>query len=170
MYKPKSYEYVFVVLYLVIQNKTNLPEVIIIDSETHNDFRGFLRIGYGKEELQHIGIHFEIEQINYGYSVHEHTLRGMHFQEGEYAQAKLVPCLQGALYSVAVDIRKDSQTYGKWAGEILTSENGKCMYIPKGFAHGYITIQPNTLLQYCVDVSFHGPSAMAISYRSFYIQ
>ncbi len=96
MYKPKSYEYVFVVLYLVIQNKTNLPEVIIIDSETHNDFRGFLRIGYGKEELQHIGIHFEIEQINYGYSVHEHTLRGMHFQEGEYAQAKLVPCLQGA--------------------------------------------------------------------------
>ena len=98
-------------------------------------------------------IDFHVVQINQGYSKKKFTLRGLHYQEGEYSQAKLISCLHGAIFNVAVDLRP-GKTYGHAYSEVLTFENQKQMYIPRGFAHGYLTLEDDTLMQWCVDNDF----------------
>ena len=102
------------------------------------------------------------------YSRKAFTLRGLHFQEGEHAQAKLVSCLHGSIFNVAVDIRP-GDTFGYAYGEILSFENQKQMLIPRGFAHGYLTLEDDTLMQWCVDNDFCGEAARAIRYDSDFI-
>lgn len=92
-------------------------------------------------------------------------LRGLHFQEGEYVQAKLVSCLHGSIFNVAVDLRP-GENYGHAYGEILSFENQKQMYIPRGFAHGYLTLEDDTLMQWCVDNDFCAAAAKAVRYDS----
>lgn len=115
--------------------------------------------------LKDYGIDFEIIQINQGYSIKKNTIRGMHFQQEPYAQAKLVSANCGSFYSVAVDIRRDSPTFGQWCGEVISFENNKVMYVPRGFAHGYLTLEENTVLQYCVDNDYCATAAKALKYN-----
>ena len=126
------------------------------------DFRGWLSVPLDKE------IDFHVVQINQGYSKKKFTLRGLHYQEDEHSQAKLVSCLHGAIFNVAVDLRL-GKTYGHAYSEVLTFENHKQMYIPRGFAHGYLTLEDDTLMQWCVDNDFCAEAARAVRYDSDFI-
>ena len=130
---------------------------VIIETQRFEDFRGWLSVPVDKS------IDFHVVQINQGYSKKAETLRGLYFQEGERAQAKLVSCLHGSIFNVAVDIRP-GDTFGYAYGEILSFENQKQMLIPRGFAHGYLTLEDDTLMQWCVDNDFCGEAAKAVRY------
>ena len=136
-----------------------MDKPIIIETKRFEDFRGWLSVPLDKE------IDFHVVQINQGYSKKKFTLRGLHYQEGEHSQAKLVSCLHGSIFNVAVDLRP-GETYGHAYGEILSFENQKQMYIPRGFAHGYLTLEDDTLMQWCVDNDFCAAAAKAVRYDS----
>lgn len=133
------------------------PQIIKI--QPFEDFRGWLAVPLDQ------GIDFHVVQINQGYSKKAWTLRGMHFQEGINAQAKLVSCLHGAIFNVAVDLRQ-GENFGYAYGEVLSFENQKQMLIPRGFAHGYLTMTDDTLMQWCVDNAFCAEAASAVRYDS----
>ncbi len=135
---------------------------VIIETQQFEDFRGWLSVPVDKS------IDFHVLQINQGFSKKAGTLRGLHFQEGEHAQAKLVSCLHGSIFNVSVDIRP-GDTFGYAYGAILSFENQKQMLIPRGFAHGYLTLEDDTLMQWCVDNDFCGEAARAVCYDSDFI-
>lgn len=125
-----------------------------------DDFRGYTAVLWDAGIADEL--HFQAVQINQGFSNKPYTLRGLHYQKAPYEQAKLVSCLHGSIYSVAVDIRPASDSFGKYVAEILSAENRKVMYVPKGFAHGYLTLEPNTLMQWCVDADFCTEAAQCL--------
>ena len=131
------------------------PKILTVPA--YEDFRGYLAVPYDQS------VDFTIRQINQGYSKKACTLRGLHFQEEPHAQAKLVSCLRGSIFNVAVDLRP-GENFGHAYSEVLSFENRKQMYIPRGFAHGYLTLENDTLMQWCVDNDFCGEAAKAIRY------
>ncbi len=143
---------------------SNNKVIRIITINQFKDYRGSTDILFDTDLLNQLGINFNIHQINQGHSYRANTLRGLHFQLHPYEQAKLVWCVHGSIYSVAVDIRPESSTFGAYVGEIFSVENQKVMYIPRGFAHGYLTLEDDTLMQWCVDNDFNGDSARALRY------
>lgn len=141
-----------------------LDEVKILIPRKLDDERGFVSFPFEQELLKKYKIDFNIAQINVGYSAKKNTIRGCHYQEMPLEQAKLVYCLRGCIYSVAVDIRKNSPSFGLWKGECLSLENSKIMYIPKGFAHGYVSLEDETLIQWCVDEHYAPTLAKSLRY------
>ena len=137
---------------------TALPEVLLIEPQRFGDSRGFFSESWNKARLAEHGIECDFVQDNHSLSSAVGTVRGLHFQAPPYAQAKLVRCGRGALFDVAVDIRKGSPTYGRWVGEELTFENGKQLFIPEGFAHGFITRSPDTEIIYKCN-AYYSPEA-----------
>ena len=136
---------------------------VIIETQYFEDFWGWLSVPVDKSID-----YFQVVQINQGFSKKAGTLRGLHFQEGKHAQAKLVSCLRGAIFNVAVDLRK-GETFGHAYSAVLSFENRKQMYIPRGFSHGYLTLEDDTLMQWCVDNDFCGEAAKAVRYDSDFI-
>lgn len=131
---------------------TILPSVFIIIPQRFGDHRGFFEETWSENILAESGIGISFVQDNHSYSKELGTLRGLHYQSPPHAQDKLVRCTCGAIFDVAVDIRKGSPTYGQWVGVELSRENGYQLLIPKGFLHGFITIMPDTEVQYkCSD-------------------
>lgn len=131
---------------------TSLPGVLILTPQRFGDARGFFSESWNRQRMLDHGIDLDFVQDNHSMSAEVGTVRGLHFQSPPHAQDKLVRCGQGALFDVAVDIRKGSPTYGQWVGEELTAENGKQLLVPKGFLHGFITRAPNTEIIYkCTD-------------------
>lgn len=126
---------------------------------TFEDFRGCLSVPYD----QSLELDFQVKQINQGYSKRAFTLRGLHYQAGDAAQAKLVSCLRGSIFSVAVDLGS-GDTRGQTYSEVLSWENRKMMYVPREFAHGYLTLEDDTLMQWCVDNDFCAEAARAVRY------
>jgi dTDP-4-dehydrorhamnose 3,5-epimerase len=118
------------------------------------DDRGYFSEVYNKEAFAEIGIACEFVQDNHSLSVERGTVRGLHFQIPPFAQAKLVRVVRGSIYDVAVDIRQNSPTYGKSAAVVLSAENGCQFFVPKGFAHGFCTLEPNTEVLYKVDAPY----------------
>ena len=141
-----------------------LTEIKILIPQSFKDPRGYTSILFDASVASDLNFH--VVQINQGFSIKPYTLRGLHYQEEPHAQAKLVSCLHGSIFNVAVDIRPDSPTFGKYAAEILTADNQKTMYISKGFAHGYLTLEPNTLMQWCVDEDFCAEAAKCLRWDS----
>lgn len=130
----------------------SLDDLKLIKAMRFGDNRGFFAETYSREKYFEIGIYDEFLQDNHSVSVEVDTLRGLHFQSPPRAQAKLVRCGRGAIFDVAVDIRKGSPTYGKWKGYELTAENGHQLYVPVGFAHGFLTLVPDSEIVYkCSD-------------------
>ena len=125
--------------------KTEINEVILIKPKVFEDKRGFFLESYKKSEFYNNGIKEDFIQDNHSKSS-IHVLRGLHYQKNPKAQGKLVRCVKGKIYDVAVDIRKNSKTFGKWVGEILSEENKNMLYIPSGFAHGFLTLSDNIQL------------------------
>ena len=118
----------------------------------HGDNRGFFAETYSRRKYSELGIDVEFVQDNYSLSRQVGTLRGLHFQAPPHAQAKLVRCGRGAIFDVAVDIRRGSPTYGQWEGYELSAENGHQLYVPVGFAHGFVTLEPDSEIVYkCSD-------------------
>jgi len=119
--------------------KLSIPEIILVESKSFPDDRGFFLEGYKESDFVDNHITTKFVQDNFSHS-NNGVLRGLHYQTNPNAQAKLVMVLLGEIFDVAVDIRKDSPTYGKWIGEILSDQNHNMLYIPEGFAHGFCVI------------------------------
>lgn len=129
-----------------------IPEVVSITPKRFGDHRGFFEEIYSLKSFTAVGIDTIFVQDNHSLSTAVNTVRGLHFQAPPRAQAKLVRCGRGRLFDVAVDIRKGSPTFGQWVGEELSFENGRMLLIPAGFAHGFMTLEPNTEIIYkCSD-------------------
>ena len=132
--------------------RTALPDVIRILPSRFGDHRGFFSETYSQLAYANLGIEAVFVQDNHSLSAAVGTVRGLHFQVPPHAQAKLVRCGRGAIFDVAVDIRRGSPTYGRWAGFTLSAENGAQLYIPVGFAHGFVTLEPDSEIIYkCSD-------------------
>ena len=132
--------------------QTDLPDALLLEPARHGDARGFFSESWNKSTLLQHGVELDFVQDNHSFSQAAGTVRGLHFQSPPHAQAKLVRCGKGALFDVAVDIRKGSPTYGKWVGFDLTFENGLQLLVPAGFLHGFVTLQPDTEIIYkCTD-------------------
>ena len=125
---------------------TALDGVFIIEPETIEDNRGYFSISFTKRDLD-----FDIKEENKSFNARSGTIRGLHLQNSPHSQSKLISCLKGRLIDIAVDLRKDSKTYKKWISVELSEDNLKQIFIPKGFAHGFITLEDNTELEYKVD-------------------
>ncbi len=136
--------------------KTEIPDVIIVEPTVFGDDRGFFMETYQAEEFAKAGIKDVFVQDNHSKSVRG-VLRGLHFQT-ENTQGKLVRILQGEVYDVAVDCRKNSETFGKWVGVTLSSENKRQLFVPKGFAHGFLVLSDTAEFTYkCSD--YYNPKA-----------
>ena len=133
--------------------KLNLPEVLLIESQTFSDNRGFFLESFKESAFKDNGIDTQFVQDNFSHSV-KGVLRGLHYQKNPKAQAKLVNAVRGEIFDVAVDIRKDSSTYGKWVGEILSGQNHKLLYIPEGFAHGFCVLSQEADVFYKVSQEY----------------
>jgi dTDP-4-dehydrorhamnose 3,5-epimerase len=130
--------------------KTKLKDVLIIEPQAFEDIRGYFLEIYRKERLRDAGIEAEFVQDNLSFSQRK-TLRGLHYQH-PHDQAKLVQVVQGKVFDVSLDIRRGSPTFGKWHGTILSAENKRQVYVPKGFAHGFCVLSDTAVFTYkCSD-------------------
>ncbi|MBG9582141.1 dTDP-4-dehydrorhamnose 3,5-epimerase [Bacillus thuringiensis] len=130
---------------------TNLLGVKVIEPKVFGDHRGWFMETYSDQVMKEAGIDLQFMQDNQSFSATKGTLRGLHYQLNPKAQTKLVRCTRGSIFDVAVDIRKGSPTYGQWFGIELSAENKKQLLIPKGFAHGFMTLTDDVEVQYKVD-------------------
>ncbi|WP_370211574.1 dTDP-4-dehydrorhamnose 3,5-epimerase [Roseovarius sp.] len=136
--------------------QTDLPGVLILTPRRFADARGFFSESWNQRVMEEAGIEITFVQDNHSLSRDVGTVRGLHFQSPPHAQAKLVRCGRGALYDVAVDVRRGSPSYGEWVGVELSADNGRQLLIPAGFLHGFVTREPDTEVIYkCSD--FYAP-------------
>ena len=126
----------------------NSPLLKLIIPKRYDDSRGFFSEIYNRKNYKNMGINDDFLQDNHSLSNKTGTLRGLHFQSPPFAQGKLVRCGRGAIFDVAVDIRRGSPTYGCWEGYELTDKNGHQLYIPVGFAHGFLTLEDHSEIVY----------------------
>jgi len=139
-------------------HQTNLPGVLRIVPRRFGDNRGFFAETWRADLFADAGIDVEFVQDNHSLSAEVGTLRGLHLQAPPDGQGKLVRCGRGALFDVAVDVRRGSPTYGCWTGAELTAENGHMLWVPEGFAHGFVTRAPDSEIVYkCTG--FYAPAA-----------
>lgn len=142
----------------MIFTETELLGAWIIDIEARRDERGYFARVWCAREFEEKGLKTDLVQCNIAYNHSKGILRGMHYQQAPHAEVKLVRCTRGAVYDVIVDLREDSPTRLKWVGVELTEDNHRMLYVPEGFAHGYITLQDNSELFYQVS-EFYTPGA-----------
>ena len=131
--------------------ETKLPGVRILEPQVFGDARGWFMESWSQKKMEDAGIHVDFVQDNHSFSAQKGTLRGLHYQLNPMAQAKLLRVSRGAVFDVAVDIRCGSPTYAQWIGIELSAENYRQLFIPRGFAHGFITLTDNVEVQYKAD-------------------
>lgn len=131
--------------------ETKIQGVLIIDTDVYGDNRGYFTETYNKTKYEALGISTEFVQDNMSFSAKKGTLRGLHWQNPPYAQAKLVSCAKGTIIDVAVDVRKGSPTFGQWVSVELSAENHRQLFIPRGFAHGFLTLTDDVVFRYKCD-------------------
>ena len=131
--------------------ETGLAGVYIVEPAVFGDHRGFFMESWSKRAFEAAGLQYEFVQDNHSSSAVKGTLRGIHFQRGEHAQAKLVRCTRGAVLDVAVDLRGKSPTYKKWVAVELSAENKRQLLIPRGFGHGFVTLTDDVEFLYKAD-------------------
>lgn len=138
--------------------KTKLEGVVIITPDVFGDHRGFFMESWSQRKMEEAGLLYNFVQDNHSLSSKKGILRGIHFQKGEKAQAKLVRCVRGAVLDVAVDLRHDSPTYKQWVAVELSAENKKQLMIPRGFGHGFVTLTDEVEFLYKAD-NYYAPEA-----------
>lgn len=132
---------------------TALPGVVVVTPARFGDARGWFSETWNAARMRAAGLDFEFVQDNQSFSAPPFTLRGLHYQRPPHAQDKLVRCTRGRIFDVAVDIRKASPQYGQWVGVELSAGNGAQLLVPKGFLHGFLTLEPECEVQYkCTDI------------------
>lgn len=137
---------------------TDIEDLFIIEPQVFGDNRGWFMESWSQKKMEEVGLFYNFVQDNHSFSAIKGTLRGLHFQKGSSSQAKLVRCVRGAVLDVAVDLRKNSKTYKKWVGCVLSEENKKQFLIPRGFAHGFLTLTDNVEFVYKAD-NYYDPQA-----------
>jgi len=141
----------------VIFTETPIPGAFLIDLEKRGDDRGFFARAFCENEFTAHGLSPRFVQVNTSLSRFKGTLRGMHYQLPPNAETKIVRCIRGALLDIILDVRKGSPTFGKSFSAELSAENRRMMYVPKGFAHGFITLEDDSEAFYFVD-EFYAPA------------
>lgn len=136
--------------------ETPLKGAFLIELEPRKDDRGMFARVFCKREFEEHGLNPKVVNTNMSRSVYKGTLRGMHFQKAPFGECKLVRCTRGSLYDVIIDLRQDSPSYMKWYGVELSQDNEKMLFLPEGFAHGFITLEENTEATYQVS-QFYSP-------------
>jgi dTDP-4-dehydrorhamnose 3,5-epimerase len=137
---------------------TKLPGVLVLKPRRFADTRGYFVETYNAQAFRQSGIIVHFVQDNQSFSLRKGTVRGLHFQLPPAAQAKLIRVLRGSIFDVAVDLRLDSPTYGQWIAEEISAEGAQQVFVPRGFAHGFCTLEPNTEVAYQVD-SYYAPAS-----------
>lgn len=137
---------------------TKLAGVVIITPDVFGDKRGFFMESWSQKKMEEVGLFYNFVQDNHSLSTVKGTLRGIHFQKGDKAQAKLVRCVRGAVLDVAVDLRHNSPTYKQWEAVVLSAENKKQLLIPRGFGHGFVTLTDEIEFLYKAD-NYYAPEA-----------
>ena len=143
----------------------DIPEVKIVTPRRFSDDRGFFSETYNARAFKTAGIDVDFVQDNHSFSAKQGTVRGLHYQAPPHAQSKLVRVLRGAIIDVAVDARKASPSFGKWVKAELSAENGKQIFVPKGFLHGFLTLEPDTEVAYKVDAFYDGASDGSVQWN-----
>jgi dTDP-4-dehydrorhamnose 3,5-epimerase len=138
--------------------ETEIKDLYMIEPQVFGDNRGWFMESWSQKKMEEVGLFYNFVQDSHSFSEKKGTLRGLHFQKGSSSQAKLVRCVRGAVLDVAVDLRKNSKTYKKWVGCILSEENKKQFLIPRGFAHGFLTLTDNVEFVYKAD-NYYDPQA-----------
>ena len=141
-----------------------LPAVRVITPRRHHDARGFLSEVWREDALTEAGIAVRFVQENHAASRATGTIRGLHFQIGDAAQAKLVRCPRGSVFDVVVDIRHGSPTFGRHTSIVISAKNWKQLYVPEGFAHGYCTLEPDTEVMYKVTAYYDPASERGLAW------
>ena len=131
-----------------------IPGVLLVSAPRFEDSRGYFMESYRARTFEELGMPAVFVQDNQAFSADAGTIRGLHFQMPPRAQAKLMRAIRGAVFDVAVDLRRGSPDFGKWVGATLSAENGKQLYLPAGFAHGYCTLVPDTEVAYKCDAYY----------------
>lgn len=140
----------------MIFTETPLPGAFVVDLEMHEDERGFFARAWCENEFRELGLETRVVQCNISYNHEAGTLRGLHYQLQPHSEVKLVRCTRGAIWDVIVDLREDLPTYKGWFGLELTADNRRMLYVPEQFAHGYVTLAPDTETFYHVS-EFYSP-------------
>ena len=143
---------------------TKLPDVKILEPDVFGDHRGWFMETWSQKKLAALGINLNFVQDNQSFTEKKGTLRGIHFQNGEWSQAKLVRVVAGAVIDVAVDLRKGSPTYLQWVGVELSAENKRQLLIPRGFGHGFVTLTDDVEFVYKVDNDYNKESDRSIRF------
>lgn len=145
-----------------------LKGAYLIELDFHKDERGYFARTFCTKEFGDNGLVSNFIQISTSFNKKKGQIRGMHYQEDPYGETKIVRCTRGSIYDVMVDLREESPTYKKWYGEILSAENGRMFYIPKGFAHGYKTLEDDTELLYMMDQVYIKGAAREIETEEYF--
>ncbi|PWM76642.1 MAG: dTDP-4-dehydrorhamnose 3,5-epimerase [Phascolarctobacterium sp.] len=140
--------------------KTKLDGVVILEPTVFGDNRGFFMESWNKKSMEEAGFYYDFVQDNHSKSTVKGTLRGIHFQKGDKAQAKLVRCVKGAVLDVAVDLRRSSPTFKQWVAVELSEDNKKQLLIPRGFGHAFVTLTDDVEFLYKAD-NYYAPEADA---------
>lgn len=138
----------------MIFRETKLKGAFVVEIEKLMDERGYFARTWCRREFEKHHLDPDLVQCNVSDSIEKGTLRGMHYQEPPYAETKLVRCTRGEIYDVIIDLRPDSSTFLQWTGEVLSPDNGRMMYVPKGFAHGFLSLAERSMVFYQVSEFF----------------
>ena len=145
--------------------ETTLPGVFHVLAAPIEDQRGHFARLYCPEEFAKAGIDFSLTQINLSRNPLKHTLRGMHWQDAPHGEAKFVRCVTGSIFDVVADIRRDSATFGKWIGQTLTAQQENALFVPEGFAHGFITLEEDCDVLYHMGTMYTPGQAKGFRYN-----
>lgn len=148
----------------MIFNETPMEGVYLINSDKTEDNRGFFARTFDKNSLHHKNIKFDIIQTSISYNIKKGTLRGMHYQF-PYSEDKIIQCIRGSIYDVLLDLRPRSDTSEKWFAFNLSDSNNDILYIPTGIAHGFQTLEDNTILLYYMNQEYHPEHSITIHYN-----
>jgi dTDP-4-dehydrorhamnose 3,5-epimerase len=149
----------------MIFRETELKGAYVIEPELLTDERGFFARTFCAKEFAKRGLAAGMAQCSTSFNTRQGTLRGMHFQAAPHAEEKLVRVTMGAIFDVIVDLRENSPTYGRWFGQVISAENRRMIYIPKGFAHGFQTLQDNSEVFYQISTFYEPASARGIRWN-----
>ncbi len=134
--------------------ETKLKDLYILEPRVYGDGRGWFMESWSRRSMEEAGLRYDFVQDNHSYSARKGTLRGIHFQKGSFAQAKLVRCVRGAVLDYAVDLRKGSPTYLQWTAVELSADNRRQLLIPRGFGHAFLTLTDDVEFLYKADNAY----------------